>query len=113
MQENEKRIPLTHGTALVNKDVSQETVEALNKLVECAYKQKSKSLRLSVVRYWLITRKWLWKKVVFDNGVSGKNYHRYDHRIFPYAEGMGDNGEYGDVSTAIARKIDALKRACI
>jgi hypothetical protein len=113
MQENEKRIPLTRGTAVVEKDVSQETANALNKMVECAYKQQSKSFRLSPVRYWLITRKWLWKKVVFDNGVVGKNYHRYDHRIFPYTEGMGDNGKDGDVSTAIERKIDTLKRACI
>lgn len=49
MKENEKRIPLTHGTAVVDKDVSPETVEALNNLVKCAYKQKSKSLRLSPV----------------------------------------------------------------
>ena len=49
MQENEKRIPLTHGTAVVGKDVSPEVVNALNKMVECAYKQQSESLRLSGV----------------------------------------------------------------
>lgn len=49
MQENENRIPLTHGTAVADKDVSQETVNALNKMVECAHKQVSESLRLSPV----------------------------------------------------------------
>ena len=112
IMEEMKRIPLKHGSAHVSKDVKPETVEALNKMVELAYEMEFKPLRLSFVRHWLITRKWLWKKVVFDNGVLGKNYHRYDHRIFTYAEGMGDNGKYGDVSTAIIRKIDALKRAC-
>lgn len=49
MNKNEKRIPLTHGTAVVDKEVSPETVNALNKMVECAYKQQSESLRLSGV----------------------------------------------------------------
>ena len=49
MQENEKRISLTHGTAVVDKDESQETVNALNKMVECANKQQRESLRLSDV----------------------------------------------------------------
>jgi hypothetical protein len=59
---------------------------------------------------YLITRKWLWKKVVFDNGVAGKNYHRYDHRLFNYTEGMGDNGYLGDVTTAINRLLGFLQR---
>lgn len=35
--EEQKRIKLTHGSARVDKDVSPETVEALNKLSELAY----------------------------------------------------------------------------
>ncbi len=50
---------------------------------------------------WLLTRKWLWKKVVFDNGVVGKNYHRYDHLILPYSEAMGDDGKYGGIKEVI------------
>lgn len=53
------------------------------------------------IERWLITRKWLWKKVVFDNGVCGERYHRYDHRILSYAEGMGDDGKSGDVDKVI------------
>lgn len=53
------------------------------------------------IKHWLITRTWLWKKVVFDNGIVGRNYHRYDHRIFSYSQGMGDNGIYGDINKAI------------
>ena len=58
-------------------------------------------------------RKWLWKKVVFDNGVAGKKYHRYDHRLFPYRQDMGDNGEDGDINKAIGLMVEALiiKRA--
>jgi hypothetical protein len=51
--------------------------------------------------YWLIVQKWLWKKVVFDNGIVGRNYHRYDHMILPYSQGMGEDGEDGNVHTAI------------
>jgi hypothetical protein len=39
MESNEKRIRLTHGTAVVSKDVSQETIDALNNMVALAYKQ--------------------------------------------------------------------------
>lgn len=63
------------------------------------------------VKHWLLTRKWLWKKVVFDNGIVGTNYHRYDHRILSYCQGMGDNGKHGDVNTAIKWTIEALNRA--
>lgn len=67
---------------------------------------------IQLVKHWLLTRKWLWKKVVFDNGIVGRNYHRYDHRIFSYCQGMGNNGKYGDVNTAIKWTIEALNRAC-
>jgi len=61
-----------------------------------------------MIKKWLLTRKWLWKKVIFDNGVAGKKYHRYDHRIYNYCQGMGDNGELGDVNTAIKITLDHL-----
>jgi len=35
----EKRISLVHGTAVVSKDVSQKTIEALNNMVTLAYEQ--------------------------------------------------------------------------
>ena len=54
-----------------------------------------------MIKNWLITRKWLWRKIVFNNGIVGTNYHRYDHIIFSYCQGMGDNGEFGNVETAI------------
>lgn len=69
-------------------------------------------LTIPRVKHWLLTRKWLWKKVVFDNGIVGRNYHRYDHRILAYCQGMGDNGKHGDVNTAIKWTIEALNRAC-
>lgn len=53
------------------------------------------------IKYWLISQKWLWKLIIFDNGVVGNQYHRYDHRIFSYSQGMGNNGEYGDINKAI------------
>jgi len=56
--------------------------------------------------HWLLSRKWLWKRVVFDNGVGGRRYHRYDHVILSYSQGMGDYGEYGDVCTAIKWSIE-------
>jgi hypothetical protein len=49
MQKNEKRIPLKFGTAVVDQGISTETVNALNQMVESAYKQVSESLRLSPV----------------------------------------------------------------
>ena len=61
-----------------------------------------------MIKQWLLTRKWLWKKVIFDNGVVGKNYHRYDHLIYHYSQGMGNNGEYGDVNTAIKITLNYL-----
>lgn len=64
-----------------------------------------KSLIIQRVRCWLLTRKWLWKKVLFDNGIVGRNYTRYDHRIFPYVQGMGENGKYGGVNEAIKQQI--------
>lgn len=64
---------------------------------------------VSAIRIWLVKRPWLWKKVVFDNGVVGKNYHRYDHRIFEgYVHGMGDNGYLGNVHTAIEHRLRFL-----
>lgn len=66
---------------------------------------QSKTVRQRL-KEWLITRTWLWKKVVFDNGVCGKNFVRYDHRILSYCEGMGDNGADGSVSDAIKRVMD-------
>ncbi len=62
------------------------------------------------IRIWLIEQPWLWKKVVFNNGVVGSNYHRYDHRILPYSEGMGDRGIYGGISEAIKHCLDSLSR---
>ncbi len=56
---------------------------------------------LSIVICWLISRKFLWRKIVFDNGIIGKNYNRYDHRILSYSIGMGNNGKYGDINTVI------------
>jgi acetylglutamate synthase len=61
-----------------------------------------------MIKQWLLSRKWLWKKVIFDNGVAGKNYYRYDHRIFNYCQGMGNNGELGDVNTAIEITLEYL-----
>jgi hypothetical protein len=61
-----------------------------------------------MIKQWLLTRKWLWKKVIFDNGVAGKNYHRYDHRIYHSCQGMGNNGEFGDVNTAIKITLEYL-----
>ena len=69
-------------------------------------------LGIFIVMHWLLTQKWLWKKIVFDNGIVGKNYHRYDHRILPYCQVMGDNGKHGDVNTAIKWTIEALNRTC-
>lgn len=72
-----------------------------------------KALIIQRVRHWLLTRKWLWKKVVFDNGIVGRNYTRYDHRILPYVQGMGENGKYGGLNEAIKQQISTLqKRAC-
>lgn len=74
---------------------------------------RPKALIIQRVRHWLLTRKWLWKKVVFDNGIAGRNYTRYDHRIFPYVQGMGENGKYGGVNEAIKQQIsNNNKRAC-
>lgn len=43
VEKNEIRIKLTHGTAVVSKDVAPETVKSLNALVVAAYNQvKSK-----------------------------------------------------------------------
>ena len=61
-----------------------------------------------MIKQWLLSRKWLWKKVIFDNGVVGENYHRYDHRIFNYCQGMGNNGKLGDVNTAIEITLEYL-----
>ena len=69
--------------------------------------EQNTQLAIPRVKHWLLTQKWLWKKIVFDNGILGKNYHRYDHRILPYCQGMGDNGKHGDVNTAIKRTIEA------
>ena len=54
---------------------------------ETSEKKGLKALIIQRVRYWLLTRKWLWKKVVFDNGIVGRNYHIYDHRVLPYVQG--------------------------
>ena len=50
--------------------------------------QLKPQLNIPRVKHWLLTRKLLWKKVVFDNGIVGRNYHRYDHRILAYCQGM-------------------------
>lgn len=73
---------------------------------------KLKQWVLYSVKYWLITRKFLWKKVVFDNGIAGTYYTRYDHRILPYAQGMGHRGKNGDVNTAISWQLEMFERAC-
>jgi len=49
MQENEKRIALKYGTAVVSKDVKPEVIESLRKLEELAYNHVSESLRVSDV----------------------------------------------------------------
>tara|TARA_R110000851_G_scaffold329247_2_gene500960 strand:- start:4658 stop:4849 length:192 start_codon:yes stop_codon:yes gene_type:complete len=63
-----------------------------------------------MIKNWLITRKWLWIKVVLNNGVVGTNYHRYDHIIFPYVQGMGDDGAFGNVETAIKNQLEMNKK---
>ena len=72
---------------------------------------KLKQWVLYSVKYWLITRKFLWKKVVFDNGIAGTYYTRYDHRIYPYSHGMGHRGKNGDVNTVIDWQVYELQRA--
>lgn len=62
------------------------------------------------LKYWLITRKFLWKKVVFDNGELGVFYTRYDHRFLPYSHGMGNNSKNGDVNTVIDWQVYKLQR---
>lgn len=37
-----KRIKLTHGTVRVSEDISKETIDALNHLVDLAYKHEAK-----------------------------------------------------------------------
>ena len=76
------------------------------------FKKGNIQCTIPFVKHWLLTQKWLWKKVVFDNGIAGKNYHRYDHRLYPYSYGMGNNGKHGDVNTAIHWCIEGLIRAC-
>ena len=39
MKKKENRIQLKHGTAVVDKNIKQATVHALNHMVECAYEQ--------------------------------------------------------------------------
>ena len=59
---------------------------------------------IPVIRYWLLTRKWLWRKVIYNTTIKGieyKNWHRYDHRLYRYSFNMGENSKYGDVNTAI------------
>ena len=72
---------------------------------------KLKQWVLYNVKYWLITRKFLWKKVVFDNGMAGTYYTRYDHRIYPYSHGMGNRGKNGDVNTVIDWQVYQLQWA--
>ncbi len=67
---------------------------------------------ISSFKYWAITRKWLWQRVVFDNGVVGRNYHRYDHILYSYCQGMGDNGEYGGINTVIKLQVESSMRNC-
>ena len=74
-------------------------------------KTETEQCTIPSVRRWLVTRTWLWRKVVFDNGIVGRNFHRYDHILLPYCMGMGDNGKDGDKKTAIKWQIDALCRA--
>ena len=61
-------------------------------------------------KIWLIKQPFLWKKIIFDNGISGKNYHRYDHRIFNYSIGTGNNGRNGDVLTAIIWQLNLMDK---
>lgn len=73
---------------------------------------KLKKWFLYSVKYWLIKRKFLWKKVVFNNGIAGNYYTRYDHIILPYTQGMGHKGKKGDVNTAISWQLEMFKRDC-
>lgn len=75
--------------------------------------KNSSPFNCGIIKFWLITRKWMWKKVVFDNGIVGKNYHRYDHRLYPYTWGMGDNGEHGGAQTAIKNQLDAMRNGTV
>ena len=54
-----------------------------------------------MIKKFFLTKKLFWKKIVFDNGICGKNYHRYDNLFLPYSEGMGDNGKYGNVDDVV------------
>ena len=62
------------------------------------------------IKYWLITRKFLWKKVVFDNGILGAFYTRYDHIVLPYSYGMGNNSKNGDINTVIDWQLYKLQK---
>lgn len=44
-----KRIKLTHGTARVSEDISKETIDALNHLVDLAYKHETKQCTIQRV----------------------------------------------------------------
>lgn len=44
MTENEKRVALTHGTAVVDKNASPELIEALDNLSKSLYNKYFKSL---------------------------------------------------------------------
>lgn len=81
----------------------------MKSIKETSSNNKSKSLIIQRIRHWLLTRKWLWKKVVFDNGIVGKNYTRYDHRVLPYTQGMGENGRYGGLNEAIEKQVTLMK----
>lgn len=65
-------------------------------------------MQISNIKRWLVTRRWLWKKVVFDNSLVGKNYHRYDHRIYSYSHGMGNFGKKGGKNEAIFIQLNQL-----
>ncbi|MBK5202159.1 MAG: hypothetical protein JJE45_00355 [Prolixibacteraceae bacterium] len=64
--------------------------------------------KVSKFELWLLSRKWLWKRVVFDNGIVGNNYVRYDHRLLSYCEGMGMNGVWGTKEDAIRNCLNSI-----
>lgn len=89
MQYQMRKISIYEMSKILDEYTNQFTIKMLE------------PIKVSKFKFWLLTRKWLWKKEVFDNGCVGANYHRYDHRILLYAEGMGDNGSDGNIDTVI------------
>jgi|GEM_PF-4784927 len=72
MQENEKRIPLKYGTAVVDKNVKPETIEALNAMAELAYNKVSE-LRTSMVQQTIKSREDQLLGKLKENGFEFEN----------------------------------------